>query len=462
MRVIQAIGPSSHLADRKASVQRTINMRMTEIEGVGEDKPVYLQSSEGLTQTLASGDLRGFYVAEGRAFYVVGTGLYELTSESASVLRGTLTSTTGYVSMAHGVSQLVIVDGLYGYVLNLSTNVFGAITSGGWRGSNRVEHIDGYFVFVDPDTEQFYISAIDDGSTLDALDFSSADTQPDNIVTHRVFKRELYLIGSRSIEVWINSGDPDFPFTRYNATPIQVGAVSPRGVVIASDTIFFVGQTDRGHGYVYVLNGYQPMRISTQAVEEAMRDADLSQCVMWSYHVKGAELVGIEAPGMGSTWVFDASSKQWHELGRYVTGEFQALGMDHLVFWNGEHYCGYQSAIHRIDQDSYTYGADALVRERTWPHLMSPSMEPVSYRCLELACSTGDPVGSVEGSVTLEISNDGGYTFGSPLQKTLGMTGQWMKRIRWMFLGSARDRVFRIRCADAVPFSIHSASVEAA
>src|SRR5205085_5478468 len=101
----------------------------------------------------------------------------------------------------------------------LGTNAFTQITSPGWRGSEWVEEMDGYFVFVDPDTDQFYLSAIDDGSTMDALDFSSADTQPDNIVTHRVSKRELYLFGETSTEVWGDSGDSDFPFIRFNSAP---------------------------------------------------------------------------------------------------------------------------------------------------------------------------------------------------------------------------------------------------
>jgi hypothetical protein len=36
-----------------------------------------------------------------------------------------------------------------------------------------------------------------------------------------------------------------------------------------------------------------------------------------------------------------------------------------------------------------------------------------------------------------------------------------MQRVRWLMLGASRDRVFRIRCTDAVPFSIHDAAVDA-
>jgi hypothetical protein len=79
----------------------------------------------------------------------------------------------------------------------------------------------------------------------------------------------------------------------------------------------------------------------------------------------------------------------------------------------------------------------------------------VTYRGLELACTSGHG-----GNITLEISNDGGFTFGPPLIRSLGAVGRWMQRVRWLMLGAARDRVFRLRCSDAVPLTIHAAAVD--
>lgn len=457
-RFIPCVGPSYQLADRKSAVQRSVNLYLREIEGPGEDKSAVLANVPGLVLHLDLGaTIRASHATTGNRWFVVaGATLYELTS-GAAVSRGTLLTASGYVSMEEGRDQLVLVDGTYGYVLTLASNAFAQITDSDFRGSDWVEELDGYFIFVDPDTDQFYISQIDDGSNLDALDFSSADAQPDNIVTHRVMKRELYLMGARSIEVWINSGDPDFPFSRYNSTPIDVGVVGKRACVRAADTMVFVGQTERGRGYVYLMSGHQPVRISTQAVEEALTgSSDLSQCSMWTYHFEGAEFVAVNAPGLTTTWVWNASTRQWHEQAKLVDGEWAAWPADEVTFFGGEHYATVGTKVYRIDSGTYTIGSDPLVRERTWPHLVSPSMERVAYRSLELACTTGHG-----GNVTLQISNDGGFTWGSPLLRSLGATGQWMQRIRWLMLGSARDRVFRLRCSDAVPFNIHGATVNA-
>lgn len=455
---IKVIGPSYTLVDRKSGVQRAVNLYMRGVEGLGEDRQVVLDSAPGLAPLVTlTADIRGSYNAGGRWFIVSGASLYEMTTAGTYLLRGTLATDTGFVSMKHGRDQLVIVEGANGYVLSLNTNAFGRITDSDWRGSNVVDELDGYFIFVAPGTDQFYISDIDNASTLDALDFSSADTNPDNIITHRVRKRELHLFGDLSTEIWINSGDPDFPFVRYNSTPIDVGIVGKRACVSAADTLVWVGKTDRGQGYVYRMDGHQPVRISTQAVEEALNSStDLTQCSMWTYHIEGNEFVGINAPGLETTWCYEFSTGQWHERGEYADGAWAPLRAQSVTFVSGHHYACAGQVIYAMSGDVYTIDGLPIVRERTWPHLMAPSFEPVTFRSVELACSTGHG-----GNVTLEISNDGGFTFGPPLLRSLGAVGRWMQRIRWHMLGAARDRVFRLRCSDAVPFVIHAAAVDA-
>jgi hypothetical protein len=456
MRYVPAIGPSGAVADRKTSIQRSINLYLNEVESPGEDKVATLESAPGYASYLTMpGTIRGSYNADGRWFVVAGTTLYEIVS-GAAVSRGTVL-TGDFVSMRHGQAQLVLAMGSIGYVFQLNTNTLLQITDADYLGSDWVETMDGYFIFATPGTDQFQISAIDDASTIDALDFSSADIAPDLIVTHRVMKRELYIFGTTSTEIWINSGDATFPFARYNATPIDVGAVGLRSVARAADSLVWVGQTDKGKGYVYLMEGHQPRRISTRAVEEALATStDLTECKVWGYQTSGHEFVGISAPGMETDWVWDAASRNWHERGKLAGVSWAPLGLDHYTVVDGQLYACAAAEIYRVSRDYRTAGSSPLIRERTWPHLVSPSLDDVSYRQLEVACTTG-----TGGNITLEVSNDGGAVYGAPLLRSLGATGRRMQRVRWHMLGSARDRVFRLRCADDVDLTIHEATLDA-
>jgi hypothetical protein len=456
-REIKCVGPSAPLPDRKASVQRSINLFLRQITGLGEDKPVILESIPGLVERIDFGaQVRGSFSNGKREFVVAGLTLYETTSGTA-VSRGTING-SDWVTMEDGTGQLFIAAGANGYVLNMTSNVLAEVTDPDWRGSYDVAELNGVFIFIALDQpDQFYISAIDDGSTLDALDFSSADAQPDDIVTVRVLKQEAYFFGDLSTEVWTFVGDSDFPLVRYNSTPIDIGIVGRRAAIKAADTLIFVGKTERGTGIVYMINGHQPQRISNEAVEAALQASgvDLSECSMWARQGVGYEHVGINAPGMPTTWVFDAATREWHEQAELVDGEYTALRVDQVSQLGTAQHAIAGEKQYTVDASTYTLGGDVLVRERTWPHLISPSMEPVVYTGLELACTTGHG-----GNVTLEISNDGGFNFGPPLLRSLGAIGRWMQRVRWFPLGSARDRVFRLRCTDAVPFNIHGATVE--
>lgn len=457
-RYLPVCGPSYQLADRKAAVQRSVNLYVQQVDGPGEDPQFTLTQAPGLTLKVdAASTIRGSYATDTRRFIVAGVSLYERDAGATLTLRGTLASSDGYVAMKHGRDQLVLVDGPNGYVLNLTTNVFGQITDPDWRGSGWVDEIDGYFVFAEPGTDQFYISQIDDASVLDALDFSSADAQPDNIVTHRVMKRELFIFGTRSTEVWIDAGGADFPFARYNSTPIDIGCVGKQAVIKAADALVFIGATERGDGIVYLMNGHQPQRISTRAIEELLAEStDLSAATMWAYQVDGAEFVGINAPGLTTTLVWDAAANQWHERAELESGEYTALRITGVTRFAGSHYATGGTGDYLLDNSSNTLDGAIMPRERTWPHIKSGSMEPTNFRSLELACTTGHG-----GVVTLEVSNDGGYVFGAPLIRSLGVEGRRMQRVRWHFLGSSRDRVFRLKCSDDVPFNVHSANLDA-
>jgi hypothetical protein len=64
-----------------------------------------------------------------------------------------------------------------------------------------------------------------------------------------------------------------------------------------------------------------------------------------------------------------------------------------------------------------------------------------------------------EPKVMLQISNDGGYTFGSELWETHGRAGERFSRVHWHKLGYSRDRVFRITVTDPVKWVIIGATL---
>lgn len=454
--IVQAIGPTYHLADVKAAVQSAINCFPRRLEG----ERFILANAEGTVDIATLPDeCRGSRNVEGRWFVVSGDKLYEMSTDGSYIERGTLESDFGLVVMSDSSDYLAIVDGTDLYRLQLSDNTFARETGDGWLGSNRVDEMDGYFIFARPNTDQFYIVTSNVGSIIDPLDFTSADSTPGKILAHIVSNHQLFVYKTRSREIWVNSGGADFPFVRYNSFPSEVGIVGPHALVSAAGTVYLVGKTERGTAIVYEDSGTRPQPISNTAVEELLRTCtDLSQIQMMAYQPKGHEFIVIRGPGMKTCPVFDAKNKIWHERAEWVDGDWDTLEWRFLTAVGTEHYGGdVNGKVFRLDADVNQYSGRHLIRERTWPHLVAPTLDPVSYKGLEIAAKTGfDP-----GVITLQVSNDGGHNFGPMLQRSLGAVGRFMERIRWNGLGSARNRVFRLRCSDNVPFTLYSASVDA-
>ena len=120
--VIECIGPSYRLDDRKAAVQTAINCYMEQIEGLGEMRQLTQVSVPGMTQigTLA-GAIRGMRSVNGRLFVVAGPTFYEVSTTGIATIRGSVTSENPFVGMAHNPTQLCLTDGSNGYVFNLAS-----------------------------------------------------------------------------------------------------------------------------------------------------------------------------------------------------------------------------------------------------------------------------------------------------------------------------------------------------
>lgn len=149
-----------------------------------------------------TGGVRGCWVLPGGtdALWVVGQAVI-LTSMTVPATQtsiaqfsthfiGNLLTNSGPVSIADnghasGTPTACIVDGPYGYYFDITTNVLTQIVSAGFLGSNRVDFIDGWFLFCQPLTQKLYTT----GPTAYSLLFPGAffaqkDTSSDNIVTH--------------------------------------------------------------------------------------------------------------------------------------------------------------------------------------------------------------------------------------------------------------------------------------
>ena len=310
------LGSSYVARSINAADNRMVNL-FSEAVPEGGKEAGFLQRCPGLKllATIGSGPIRGLWTFSSDAsvaFVVSGAELYKITTTYAPTLLGTIYG-TGPVSIADNGTQLFIAANGPSYIYNNATNVFGQITDRDFPGAVTVGYIDGYFVFNQPNSQLIWVTSLLDGTTIDPLEFASAEGSPDGVVGIMVDHREVWVFGTNSIEVWYDSGDVDFPLQRIQGAFNEIGCAAAYSIAKLDNGLFWLGADARGQGIVYRANGYTGTRISTHAVEwQIQQYGTLSDAIGYTYQQDVHAFYVLVFPSANTTWVYDVATQAWH------------------------------------------------------------------------------------------------------------------------------------------------------
>jgi hypothetical protein len=445
-----------------------------EVTGGKNNEQFYLRSRPKLVKLAALGDgptRGGFKASNGRSFAVSGNALYEITDPSNPALLGTGNTSSGPVCFADNGTQLVIVDGTNGYLLDFTANTLGLISSAGFPSNPTMcAFLDQYILVVNGLTGSFEFSAIADASSWDALDFATAEGSPDLTNALIVDHRQVIIGGEQTIELWFNDGTS--PFSRIANGFIEHGIAAPHTMCKIDNTIFWVGKDANGQGIVWRLgDGSAIQRISTFALEYAIGQyGDISTATGFALQYGGHSLYALNFPNANTTWVYDAATQAWSEwdytkptggIGRF-RGEWHCFaGSKHITgdYENGNIYEMQDPYLNSSTE--YTDDGAPITRERTAPHITNEAKRfSIPSATVDLETGIGRATGAddaVEPQLMLQYSKDGGHTWSSWKQASLGKQGEYKTRVIFSRLGQARSFTPRVRITSPVPVTLISA-----
>lgn len=439
------------------SAQECVNAYPNIVEADGLNRETVF-GTPGLEQKVTTGALttdanRGAHEVNGVPFFVNGGTLYEITSAFSATSRGSITG-TGRVSMAdNGIQLLIIVPGATstGYIYNTSTSTLSTIASG-FKANGEPQacaFVDGYFVCT-TDSKNFIISNLNDGTTWTTTDVGTAEADPDATVAPIVFNNQLFITGSITIEAFQNLGGSDFPFQRTGLF-IDKGVSAPFSLIKATNTFLWVGRGENEEPSIWRLEGNQPVRISTTAIDTILSDLtrdEVSNIFSWSYAQDGAFFVGFTLPQ--TTLVFDMKSERWHERKSKValpSGaiETQRFRVNSVVRAYGLTLVGdsQDGRVGSMDKDVYDEYGERITRTISTQPFQN-QMAGFTVPVIELTMESG--VGNAtETDPAVRMSRSlNGKTFTLPRSRTIGKVGEYDKRQIWHRNGRAnRFEVFK-------------------
>lgn len=271
--------------------------------GVSPDKTLRIQRP-GLTayRTLPSG-IRGlhFRQATGETFAVSGGALFNGATNVGGIIGGDLAP---MVSTPFG---LFVAGGgtLYTYDTTLSTVALpnDAPDSGTVQ---DIDQINAYVMVLLPGGRFYWI--LPGETTVDALNFATAESLPDGAEAVRRLGDEFWIFGTQGVEVWQTTGDQDAPFQRASGRGYERGCLYRDTVQRFDNTLVWIGDDFQ----VYRASAV-PQVISDPALSDRIRRAT-SDCSAWVFGLDGHAFYVLRIPGQG-TFAYDAATQQWSDFG---------------------------------------------------------------------------------------------------------------------------------------------------
>jgi hypothetical protein len=432
------------------SCERLVNCYM-EPSPSNSKSPFTIYGDAGLKlwTTIAETPIRGWLLFNGvHLFVAAGESLYVVTEDKVASKIGTVLG-HGPVSTCANATHVCIATnlGLYAATTSLLVQVDSNFYT-------TATYQDGYGIFTLNDSEQFYISGLDDMTTVDPLDFTSADTFADKVRGGISDHRELIVFGYETIEHYYNSGDAYFPFTRTPGGFVETGCVAAGSIAKKSNLVFWLGND----GAVWAMSGAQPKRISTPGIERTIKGLpDHESAKAFCYSLEGHDNYALSFSS--GTFVYDISTGLWRERESFGIDRWRA--QDYVRAWELDLVADFETGdIYELDLSTYDENGSPLVRTIQAPPLHGGGRRVLMPRLFvdaEMGTSI-DP--NADPLFMLQWSDDGGKTWSNVHHGSAGKTGEYTKRFTWSRLGSFYQRTLRFSLSDSCKLAVLGAYAE--
>lgn len=275
---------------------------------------------------------RGSVTMDGVPYFVNSTTMFRLNADFTATTLGTVQG-SGKVSMPHnGTQVMVLVPGGKGYIFNKDTAAFAEISDSDFIANGQPQvaiFVHGYFMAV-TDSKKFIISNLRDGTAWSALDFGTAEADPDKLVSLVNYNNEAYLFGFETLEGVEDIGGSDFPFVS-NELIWDKGCSAPFSVVKSSNAFMWVGAGEEEDPAIWMIRGTELTKISNTGVDTllgALTPVQMAQVNAYAYSQENSTFVCWELPL--ETVCYGLDSGKWHKRKSIVT---DGVGFKNAVGW---------------------------------------------------------------------------------------------------------------------------------
>ena len=386
---------------------------------------------------------------------VVGARIFKVASNGTATAIDTgedLSTSSGYVGMASNGVHVLIVDGTTDAKIVTDTTITNIDETDDYPQSDDCTFFDGYFLVHEVNTGRFYLSGLYDGTTWNPLDFATAESSPDNLIGLGSTKQNIWLFGIKTVEVYFNSGNADFPFERVPGAINDIGCNAVGSICNAKGVLFWLTSNNT----IARSNGYAYEEISTESINYQISTyATVNNARGFYYEVEGEVYYAINFPTPQKTWVVNIRTNDWFE---WQTDDDQFRGICSIQ-WFDKMLIGDRSdsRIFQLSMNTYTDDGEPIKRVRRAQYISKERFNILHHR-LELDFEFGvglnvaEEADGYDPQAVLRWSDDGGNTWSSSYSVSIGKYQEYTSRAIWRRLGKSRNRIYELTVDEPVKF----------
>lgn len=451
-------------------------------------------------------------------FAVMGNVLYRVVADGSATRIGVLAANGRRVSFAEtgGPRALLLVaDGSSLWYYDLleggplkPIQLPERITAGG--GTVTPSHVcvvsgsivvndtgSGYWYYSDPyplaqDTREMYVVEDghvvyeDDGVTIRTVEveadkhvfeneygvpkYRNSYTSSDNVNAVFSVGAALLVFGPKTVEIWQRgSGEyEDWIRTSYTEQD-SFGLEAPGSLASSGGSVYFVASGAKYGKCVMRVTGTTFEKVSEEFLEEKLLSENTGSAFGFCYSVGEHNFYCLQTASLGECWTYDGLDGGWHQRTSRdsVSGVEVRWKVSGVAYYREKFYAFTDDGLCCRFQDDY-WKEDAadgtslpMIRHRQTP-VMTDGLKPYVVEELSVECNVGTWQDlELKPMMLLEMSKDGGMTWGNVRSASLGRTGQYSHRVRWHNVGMNRLGVVRISYSHPTDLVLTACSIRA-
>ena len=264
------------------------------------------------------------------------------------------------------------------------------------------------------------------------------------------------VFGTNSIEFFYDAANAaGSPLSRNDSTTIQMGTCFPYCIYQNEKSCAYVSQSDSGGRAVWLIDGFQPKRVSDEYIERILDSETNSANVRgFGLRTKGHLLFIINLVGINRTLVYDTDEKLWHEWSSNSSGVHNVFGCNSMADnGSGAAYLLHKSngILYKLDPNIYQDGSTPILCEIVTNKY---DMDTYHRKFMHSCKVVGDRYLSAN-SVNLSWTDDDYLTFSNV--KVISLDDSYPAFHR---MGAFRRRAFKLQDSLNLPFRVESLEVE--